>query len=155
MAKFLIFITIISIGYLQLIAAHGRGYGNFRGGSSEENSKEAFSRSLGTRLCTNTTVAQLFVTQTRAQIAAFAANSSFADFLQKNTQAVAYLQNASNDGLISTNCTGYFTGLQTAHMNDMTAQRLIESYTEVANNALRSIVQGLVSPSGYRWRWGH
>lgn len=116
----------------------------FDDGPSGENGECIFSNSLGTKLCNNVTTAQSFVNQTRSQITVLSTNGSFTNFLQNHAQAVAYLQNTGNDGLISTNCTGYFTGLQAANTIDVNNELQIRNYTIIANNAIKSILFNII-----------
>lgn len=50
------------------------------------------------------------------------ANGTFTEVLSDLQQQIAYLQSTSNDGLLSSNCTGYFSGLESAKKADRDVQ---------------------------------
>jgi len=99
-------------------------------------------------LCANATLAQAFLTQTQQLIATLTTNASFTQFLQQHTQATAYIQNAANGNLLSSNCTGYFSGLQAAKSLDQQAAQAQQQYQQIAVQAFFQIIQSLVGGNG-------
>ncbi|CAF2994087.1 unnamed protein product [Rotaria sp. Silwood2] len=151
MIKLTILVTFICLGLVSArsFGGHGGSGGdnhherpggnNHHGGSNGGNNK-----TIASTLCANTTLAALYVTQIQAIITQLINNGSFTDWLQQHAQEVAYFQNADNTALLSSNCTGYFSGLDAARALDMTAQNQREQYTKIGNGLFRDILHNLV-----------
>ncbi|CAF2417868.1 unnamed protein product [Rotaria sp. Silwood2] len=75
-----------------------------------------------TELCSNGSLTEAFLTQTRELITELRENGSFADALAKRTQSIDYIQSDENAELLSSNCTQYFAGLFAAVKSDIQSQ---------------------------------
>jgi hypothetical protein len=93
-------------------------------------------------------LAQAFLTQTQQLITTLTTNGSFTQFLGQHTQATAYIQNAANTNLLSSNCTGYFVGLKAAKILDQQAAQAQQQYQQIAVQAFFQIIQSLVGGNG-------
>ena len=99
-------------------------------------------------ICANSTLAQNFLTQTRAVLAALQTNGSYTQFLADHSNAVSYLQNTANDATLSSNCTGYFSNLNAARAADRTVLDARRRLQENAVRLLGQVVQTLVGSRG-------
>jgi hypothetical protein len=99
------------------LAWPGGGPSHFGGG------RPFFSRNSSS-ICANSTTAQSYLTQILALINNLQANASCNAVLQlQDPNFVSYLNNATNQALISSNCTAFVIGLKNATWADKTAQR--------------------------------
>ncbi len=98
-------------------------------------------------ICSNTTIAQSYLSQILALITKLEANSSTNSVLQlQSANFVSYLQNTTNQALLSTNCTTFVTNLKAAQSADnaaeCTRQRIAsnieQKFQQVARNATHS-----------------
>ncbi|CAF4102988.1 unnamed protein product [Rotaria sordida] len=159
MVKLIILIALVCLG---LVSAGGNG--RQRGDSRHDNSRHDNSRHddshrggdnhyggpIGgrdygntgeSRFCANSTLVQSYVKQMQAVITQLNNNGSFTDFFEKRKEETSYLQNADNTALLTSNCTQYFKGLDSARTRDKVAQNLRDRYTEIANQLLGNILQ--------------
>lgn len=88
-------------------------------------------------------MAQQFLTQTQQLISTLQSNGSFTRFLEDRAQTIAYIQNADNTALLSSNCTAYVTGLQNAKSADRAAGDVQRQYYRSATNAMKQIIRNL------------
>ncbi|CAF3090235.1 unnamed protein product [Rotaria sp. Silwood2] len=160
MMKLIIIVAFLCLGLVSTrgFRDHGRSGGNkyrerergyhfygqrtgyyYHGGFNEDNRN-----TVSSILCTNTTLAQLYVTQVQAIITQFINNGSFTDWLQQHAQEMAYFQSDANTVLLSSNCTGYFRGVDVVRALDTTAQNQREQYTKIANGLFEDILLNLV-----------
>jgi hypothetical protein len=139
-------VALVSGGY----GGHG-GQGNHGGqggqGGDGDHSGEGGSGSNGngfvTLLCANASLAQSFLTQIQQLINTLQSNGSFTQVLQARANEIAYIQNATDVALLSSNCTAYFIGLQNAKALDKLAGDQQEQYTWIAANLFSQIIQSL------------
>jgi len=76
-----------------------------------------------TSICSNTTTAQLYVSQTLILINNLQANSTYNSTLKlQYANFVSYLQNTTNQALLTTNCTVFFANLKAAQLADNAAE---------------------------------
>jgi len=138
MAKIIIFIALVSCCFLYTTSAAFREYGwNSNGGAVQWLSY----------LCNNQTLAQSLMNQIQQFLTNLATNNSYAEILSEHNQAIAYIQSGTNTAVLSSNCTGYFDGLNNARKLDEIAQKQQEKYAENANRQLMQIIQSVI---GYR-----
>ncbi|CAF4795708.1 unnamed protein product [Rotaria sp. Silwood1] len=146
MAKLLIYIALL---FLALVSVHGGlrrrsfNWGHWDiliDGSNED--------SWTSNLCSNDTVAQSFLTQTRQVINDLQSNGSFAQALQKRAQFISYIQDDNNAEQLSSNCTEYFNGLKNAKNLDKQALEQERQYEQIANSLFRQIIQSLCESMG-------
>jgi len=71
-------------------------------------------------------------------------NGSFTDVLTERATEIAYLQDTSNDGLLTSNCTAYFTGLDSARQTDRTAVEAKQQYFRAAQQAFFEILRSII-----------
>jgi len=95
-------------------------------------------------LCANETLAESFLTQTRALITTLESNGSYSNILADRAQEITYIQSATNAALLSTNCTGFFSGLNNARNLDSQAQQQQQAYQRTAGRLFWQIIQSLV-----------
>ncbi|CAF1417392.1 unnamed protein product [Rotaria sp. Silwood1] len=145
MIKLVIFITFICFGLVATRRPFGRGNHNSDG---DRFSSGGDINRWASKLCVNSSLAQLFLTQTRALITQLSSNSSYAQVLQQKAQQIAYIQNDTNGALLSSNCTQYFNGLATARNADMKIQRQQKEYQKIVNRLFKQIIASLWS-NGY------
>ena len=76
-------------------------------------------------------------------------NGSFTNILADGAQQVAYIQSSSSTALISSNCTGFFFGLQNAKDADRDA--LVEKfqYYRIAIDAVMQTLRNLLGRRPY------
>lgn len=110
---------------------HGHGHGD--GGLSN--------------ICNNLTVAGQFPAAVQAVITTLQSNGSFAAVLASKAQEIEYVTNATNTALISTNCTAYFDGFNTARETDQEAQKAAQQYYKIAGDLLKQAIQALTGGS--------
>ncbi len=77
-------------------------------------------------------------------ISTLQSNGSFGQFLTAKAQEIAYLTNADNTATLTTNCTGYFSGLQAAKLADQTAVKAQFQYIQSAAQAFKQILQSFI-----------
>jgi hypothetical protein len=95
-------------------------------------------------LCANETLAESFLTQTRELITTLESNGSYSNVLADRAQEITYIQSATNAALLSTNCTGFFSGLNNARSLDSQAQQQQQAYQRTAGRLFWQIIQSLV-----------
>jgi hypothetical protein len=96
------------------------------------------------KLCDNETLAHEFLTEVRQLITTLQTNGSYGRVLQDHTQTIAYIQSDPNAAVLSSNCTGYFVGLQNAQKLDQNAEEQQEQYEENLDFLYIKIIQSLV-----------
>jgi hypothetical protein len=94
-------------------------------------------------------VASEFLTQVQQLISTLNSNGSFGQVLTARAQEVAYLTNTANAATLTSNCTAFFTGLQSAKATDQAAAQVQFQYTQIAAQAFFQIVQSLVGGGNY------
>lgn len=104
---------------------------------------------LASKLCANLTLAQAFVTQMQQLFTTLQANGSFTQVLADRAQEVAYIRNADNTALLSTNCTAYFSNLKTAIDADRAIVETREQYQRIAAKATMDIITNLIGRRRY------
>jgi hypothetical protein len=142
MAKIIIFIALVSCCFLYTTSAAFRESGWNSNGGGGGGAVQWLSY-----LCNNQTLAQSLVNQIQQFLTNLATNNSYAEILSEHNQAIAYIQSGTNTAVLSSNCTGYFNGLNNALKLDETAQKQQEKYAENANRQLMQIIQSVI---GYR-----
>jgi ribosomal protein L22 len=95
-------------------------------------------------ICSNNTIAQSYLSQVLSLINNLQVNSSYNSILQlQSANFVSYLQNTTNQALLSTNCTTFVTDLKAAKSADQEAERtrqkiaskIEKEFQQVARNA--------------------
>lgn len=103
-------------------------------------------------ICSNTTTAQSYLSQTLALINKLQANSSYNSVLQlQSANFVSYLENKTNQALLSTNCTAFVISLKAAKTADEIAehkQQQIASYIEHQFEQVARNTTGSNNPDG-------
>ena len=99
------------------------------------------------KLCANSSTAQSFLNQTQQLIGVLQLNSSFAGALQRQTQQITYIQSADNAALLSSNCTGFFSGLKAARQRDWKAGKQQQQYQQIVRRLLENIIRSLTGTS--------
>jgi hypothetical protein len=94
-------------------------------------------------------LAQSFLTQVQQLITTLQTNGSFGQVLTSVAQEVAYIQNSTDAALLSTNCTAYFAGLNSAIQADQQAAQIQLQYQLIAAQQFSQIVYTLVGNRGY------
>ncbi len=98
-------------------------------------------------ICSNNSTAQSYLSQTLALINKLQANSSYNSVLQlQSANFVSYLQNTTNQALLSNNCTAFMTNLKAAKSADNAAEytrqqiasNIQQQFQQVAHNATGS-----------------
>ncbi len=97
-----------------------------------------------TKLCDNETLAHKFLTEVRQLLTTLDTNGSYSRVFQDHTQTIAYIQGDPNATVLSSNCTGYFVGLQNAQKLDQNAEEQQEQYEENLDFLYIKIIQSLV-----------
>lgn len=87
-------------------------------------------------ICSNSSLTSSFLTKAQQAIADFRANSSFTQALNNQANAVAYILNDDNVDLLSTNCTGFFSGLRQAKKLDWQALKVQRQLNMMVASAL-------------------
>ncbi len=95
-------------------------------------------------LCANGSLAESFLDQTRQLITSLESNGSYSNVLADRAQEITYIQSADNAALLSTNCTGFFSGLKNAKNLDGQAQQQQRAYQRTAGRLFYQIIQSLV-----------
>ena len=103
---------------------------------------------MSSKLCANQSTASSFLNQTQQLINTLQANGSFTQFLADRAQGVAYILSSDNAALLSSNCTAYFIGLNSATNADQTALQAKLQYYQIADNALKAIIRSLIGGGG-------
>lgn len=129
---------IIGLAY----AHRGDGHGPFFGWNQYFGNRHPIS------LCANSTVAQAYLTQVLSLITNLQLNSTYNPVLQlQSPNFVSYLQNTTNQALLSTNCTAFVTNLKMAKLADELAERIREN---IAFNIQYQLKQVARSATGGR-----
>jgi hypothetical protein len=132
-------------GFNRQMGGNRRPHGSTGGsGNSGGSGSNGGAGQWATKLCDNASLAEAFLNQTQQLILQLQANGSYAGVLQERAQEVAYLQNATNTALLSSNCTGFFIGLSNACKLDKLAEAQEEQYEQNAAGLFKQIVQSLV-----------
>ncbi|UJR38044.1 hypothetical protein I4U23_030726 [Adineta vaga] len=97
-----------------------------------------------TKVCANASIAEAFLEQTRQLITDLQANGTYDKVLEKRQNEINYINNANNTGVLSSNCTQFFTGLNAARTLDRQAQEQEWSIQRTAGRLFFQIIQSLV-----------
>jgi len=97
-------------------------------------------------------VANLFPSTIQAVITNLQSNGSFSGFLAAYANSIAYIENATNTALVSSNCSAYVSGLQSALQADQNNLQLQKSYIQAAFSSLAQAIQSLTGNNGYNGR---
>ncbi|CAF3454873.1 unnamed protein product [Rotaria sp. Silwood1] len=119
------------------------------GGWNRPHGNNSQADNWASKLCANDTWAQSYLTQTRQTISSLRSNGSFAQALQNRQQAIAYLEDENNTDLLSSNCTAFFSGLESARKSDRDALDLQRQQDFAVGRALFNIIQSLVGGKRY------
>jgi hypothetical protein len=97
-----------------------------------------------TSICSNTTTAQSYLSQTLALINNLQANSTYNSTLKlQSANFVSYLQNTTNQALLSTNCTIFFTNLKAARLADKAAERTRQQITSEIERKFEQVTRNV------------
>jgi len=94
-------------------------------------------------------LAQDFLADIQALITTLQSNGSYSQVLTNHAQEIAYIQNSTDAALLSTNCTAYFAGLNSAIQADQQAAQIQLQYQLIAAQQFSQIVYTLVGGRGY------
>ena len=104
---------------------------------------------ISSKICANETLPPIFLAQMQQLFTTLQANGSFSQALTDRAQEVAYIQNANNAAVLSSNCTGYFSNLKIALNADRAVVEAREQYQRIVAKAIMDIIGNLIGRRRY------
>ena len=104
-----------------------------------------------TSVCSNITSAQSYLTQILPIINSLLANSTYKPILESGwTNYIAFLQNTTNQALLSSNCTVYVANLKAAVVADDNAERIRDDIASIIDKKFEQVARNATGNSGYK-----
>jgi hypothetical protein len=96
------------------------------------------------KFCSNSTVAQAYLTKILSVIDNLQDNSTYSSiFKSRSANFIAYLKDTTNQGLLKTDCEGFITGLKAAKKSDKEFEREQKKLARTIEKQLKQVMYDL------------